>query len=195
MTLPNGLTFLRLLSLPAILALAAAGHGAAAAAVFLAGMLTDVVDGWLARRLNQSSLLGVYLDPLVDKIVILSLLYDLAHRGLLPAAVAHLFLARELLHSGVRDVAAQQGRVVGANWMGKTKAALQTVLVAAGLLLPGLTGFAAGGLARPARIAYVAFAWVTLAVSGVFFGVFAYRNRRFLAPPRGSPAPPPAAAP
>lgn len=60
-TIPNLLTVLRLLSLPAIIALFRAGHSATAGIVFAVAMLTDCVDGWLARRLREETVLGLYL--------------------------------------------------------------------------------------------------------------------------------------
>ena len=92
----------------------------------------------------------------------------MAWAGAWPPAVAHLFLARELLHSGIRDAAAAHGVVVGANRMGKVKAALQSVVIAAGLAMPSPSA-AAGWISGAA--------WTVLALSWVFFGVFLARNR------------------
>ncbi len=168
MTLPNLLTLSRLAALPAVIGLARAGHSTWAAGVFLAAMLTDCFDGWLARRLDQRSELGLYLDPVVDKIVVLTLFYELVHQGVVPIAVPHLFLARELLQNGVRAAAASRGTVVGANWMGKTKAALQTAVLFWGLLLPD----------SGPGVAFAA--WAVLLLSWGFFFVFLSWNRQLL---------------
>jgi CDP-diacylglycerol--glycerol-3-phosphate 3-phosphatidyltransferase len=170
--IPNLLTLLRLVSLPGIVLLARAGFPVAACGLFVVGMVSDCFDGYLARRWGQCTPLGLYLDPAVDKIVILSLFYELAQAGSLDWAVAHLFLARELLLSAVRATAGVQGRVVGANWMGKTKAALQSVLIGWGLLLPVLDG--GGDWVRPALGGA---AWGVLILSWIFLGVFLYWNR------------------
>jgi phosphatidylglycerophosphate synthase len=94
--------------------------------------------------------------------------------------VPHLLLARELLHSAVRDVAAARGTVVGANWMGKTKAFLQTALVLWGLSFP-----AQCSAAGQSRLAFAIAAWAVVATAWAFFAVFAIRNRAVL---RGNPA-------
>lgn len=168
LTIPNLLTLLRLGCLAPVILLYRNGSHVAAAGLFLGAMLTDAVDGWLARRLDQRSTLGVYLDPVVDKVVVLVLFYELAHAGMIAFATAHLFLLRELLQNAVRNVAAARGRVVGANWMGKTKAFLQTLLIAVGLLLPGpgTTGAAAVAAA----------AWLVLLLSWIFLGIFVKWN-------------------
>jgi len=143
-------------------------------------MLTDCVDGWLAKRLGQCTSLGLYLDPVVDKVVILVLLYELARGRLIHGAVPHLFLARELLQNGVRAAAAARGTVVGANWMGKSKACLQTALVAWGLMMPGLAVRLPAAGKRLAGALDVS-AWAVLGLAWCFFAVFVYRNRRLFA--------------
>ncbi|OPZ18927.1 MAG: CDP-diacylglycerol--glycerol-3-phosphate 3-phosphatidyltransferase [candidate division BRC1 bacterium ADurb.BinA364] len=176
---PNGLTLARLALLAPCIALHRAGHPIGASAVFLIAMATDSVDGWLARRLNQRTAFGAYLDPVVDKIVVLAMFYELAWSGLIPMAAAHLFLAREFLHSAIRSTAALQGLAVGANWMGKTKAFFQ-ILVIAGALLAPMLGPAGSAAERNARLWIGAGAWATVALSWIFFFVFAYWNRMVL---------------
>jgi len=166
---------LRLAALLPIVALFRMGSYGASAILFVAAMLTDCIDGWLARRFNRRTSLGIYLDPVVDKIVVIALLYELARAGLLSTLVAHLFLAREFLHNAIRAAAAQQGTLIGANRMGKTKAALQTALITVGLAMPGCVR-----ADHSIYAAYSAGAWTVLALSWVFFGVFARRNRKAL---------------
>lgn len=178
LTVPNLLTLSRLAALPVVIVLSQSGFATTSAVVFLAAMLTDGLDGLLAKRLNQRSLFGLYLDPVVDKIVLLALLYHLALADVLVPAVAHLFLARELLLNGVRSVAASRGTVVGANWMGKTKASLQTLLIAWGLLMPVLAASTATG--RGINVAFNVSAYVVLAIAWCFLGIFIYRNRYLL---------------
>lgn len=174
LTVPNVLTCSRLLALPAVVLLFRQDHFVAASLLFLAAMLTDVIDGWLAGILNQRSRLGLYLDSVVDKILILALFYELAYAGMMSWTIPHLFLVRELLHNGVRCAAAAGGTIVGANWMGKVKACLQTAVIVAGLALPALECPVAGMLALRVSAA------VVLAVAWMFFFVFAHRNRRVM---------------
>jgi CDP-diacylglycerol--glycerol-3-phosphate 3-phosphatidyltransferase len=178
MTIPNILTFLRLLLLPVVVMLFRGEHYAGAALLFLGAVLTDPLDGYLARRLNQQTRLGMYLDPLTDKIIILSLFYELALSGIVPTAAAHLLLARELLHSGIRSFGALSGKVVGANWMGKTKAVLQSALLTLGLGLPAVVERVGDSAAETLCLATVVLAWAVVAVSWCFFAVFAWWNRR-----------------
>jgi CDP-diacylglycerol--glycerol-3-phosphate 3-phosphatidyltransferase len=177
LTIPNLLTLLRLAALPVVLALSRTGHPVAASAVFVAAMLTDPLDGWIAVRFHQQSRIGLYLDPVVDKVVILAMLYELSLAGLLDAAIPHLFLARELLQNGIRSYAASLGSVVGANWMGKTKAVLQTILIAWGLLLPWLTAGRGEAFASTLQSAFQLSAWLVLVLAWVFFFVFLRWNR------------------
>ncbi len=174
LTVPNLLTFCRLLALPAVILLFRYDHFIAASLLFLGAMLTDVIDGWLARLMDQRSRLGLYLDSVVDKILILALFYELAYAGMLHWTIPHLFLVRELLHNGVRCAAAGSGTVVGANWMGKAKACLQTAVICAGLALPALT------CPVGCMVLFEVSAVVVLAIAWLFFFSFAYRNRRLI---------------
>ena len=178
LTVPNLLTFSRLAALPVVIVLARSDRPIAAAIVFAVAMLTDSLDGILAKRLDQRSVFGLYLDPVVDKIVILSLFYHLALVGTLWPALAHLLLVRELLQNGVRSVAASQGTIVGDNWMGKTKAPLQSVLITWGLLMPVLAPSPDDGGAI--QVAFHASAGFVLALTWCFLAVFVHRNRHLL---------------
>lgn len=182
--LPNLLTIARLASLPVIIGLFTNDRCFAAAAVFVAAMLTDCVDGWIARRFNQATPLGVYLDPVVDKIVVLSMLYALAFRHVIHPALPHLFLARELLQNALRCAAAAKGSVVGANWMGKTKLVLQTILIAWGLIVAGASGLLPACACYFLNSALRAYAWTTLAVTWSFFALFASQRAAQSRPPR-----------
>lgn len=174
MNIPNLLTLARLLALPFVVALFRSGHGIAAVSVFLVAMLTDCLDGWAARRLGQVSTLGIYLDPAVDKVLIIVLFYEVAWAGIIPVAIPHLLLTREFLHSGVRTVGALKGTVVGANWMGKTKAVLQTpVLVVSLVTGSSITYCGSEWLVLSARVG----AWAVLAITWAFFGAFLFQNR------------------
>ncbi len=178
MTIPNLLTFSRLALTPLIAAVAYSSTGpgrAWALGLFLVAMATDVADGILAKRPGQSSLLGLYLDPVVDKVLLLTMFFVLADLGLLPLWMALLMMARELIVSGLRGAAAAKGEVVGANFMGKTKAFLQTACIGLGLSV------------RVLRIdPHVAWCWttavtgLTLLLAWVFAGVFVWWNRSLL---------------
>ena len=100
-------------------------------AVFLAAVLTDMLDGHLARRWKQTTSLGRVMDPFVDKIIILGafifLLLD-PSTGVQPWMVI-VMLVRELLVTAIRGWSESQGRALGAKWAGKSKMVLQSVTI------------------------------------------------------------------
>src|SRR5205807_2507853 len=115
-----------------LLAVRFPNHDQVAAAVFLTASLTDTLDGNLARRRGQVTELGKFLDPLADKLFILSVLIVLVQERELAAWVVVVIFGRELLITVLRSLSASQGRVIAATPFGKTKTVLQ---VAAVLLL------------------------------------------------------------
>jgi CDP-diacylglycerol---glycerol-3-phosphate 3-phosphatidyltransferase len=105
-----------------------------AAIVFTIAALTDVVDGWLARRMGVVSVLGKFLDPLADKLIVMASLIWMVPMGRIPGWAVILLLAREISVTGLRSVAASEGVVIAAGSEGKTKTALQMAGVIALLL-------------------------------------------------------------
>jgi CDP-diacylglycerol--glycerol-3-phosphate 3-phosphatidyltransferase len=174
-TTANLLTLLRLALTPVVAILAycpGAAARAAALGVFLFAMATDVADGIIARRPGQQSRLGLYLDPVVDKVILLTMFFVLADLRLLPLWMALLMMARELVVDGVRCAAAVGGRVIGANVMGKTKALLQTATIGLALGLRALSVDDAR-----AAVWVTACTGVTLLLAWVFAAVFVWKNR------------------
>lgn len=99
--------------------------------VFLVVAGTDWLDGYLARRLNQVTELGKFLDPLVDKLLVLAPLMSLVELGQIPAWGVFLILARELTIAGWRvSPSMQTGAVPGANLAGKVKTVVQILAIA-----------------------------------------------------------------
>jgi CDP-diacylglycerol--glycerol-3-phosphate 3-phosphatidyltransferase len=98
-----------------------------AAMVFTAAALTDVLDGYLARKMGVVSVLGKLLDPLADKLIVMATLVWMAPMGRIPAWVVIVLLARELSVTSLRSVAASEGVVIAAGKEGKTKTALQMI--------------------------------------------------------------------
>jgi CDP-diacylglycerol--glycerol-3-phosphate 3-phosphatidyltransferase len=130
MTIPNWITFSRLLGLPFLL------YGLynptpqakwICLAIFLVAAGTDWLDGYLARKLNQISDLGKFLDPLVDKLLVLAPLLVLIELGQVPAWGVFLILARELAIAGWR---VNQTTITGANIWGKLKTVSQIGAIA-----------------------------------------------------------------
>jgi CDP-diacylglycerol--glycerol-3-phosphate 3-phosphatidyltransferase len=93
--------------------------------------MSDMVDGYLARRLNAVTILGKFLDPLADKLIVMSAVVWLCPMGRIPAWAVVLLLGRELAITGLRSVAASEGVVIGAGSGGKMKTALQMIGIVA----------------------------------------------------------------
>lgn len=134
MNVPTWITVSRLLGVPIILFLLFEPSPPRlwlALGVFLVAASTDWVDGYLARRLDQVTDLGKFLDPLVDKLLVLAPLLALIELGQVPAWGVFLILARELAISGWRvNPAFQSQSVPGANLWGKSKTVLQITAIA-----------------------------------------------------------------
>ena len=155
-TIPNIITYARIGTVPVVAALIMLGGETvlrAALVLFILGALTDCLDGYLARRLNQMSEIGRMLDPIADKVMVTVMLLALAANGtlagwlLLPAAV---IVFREGFVSGLREFMAAKSITLHVTPIAKWKTATQ--LVAIGLLLaalafPLVAGFAIAGQA------------------------------------------------
>jgi len=133
---PNVITMLRLVLVPFILWLCYSHRPQAllvALGLFIVACVSDWLDGYLARRRNSITPFGTLMDPVTDKILILGTMFVFADRQppVLPMWLVLINLFRELLVSGIRQLKAFRGRLVGANWMGKFKFVLQSTLVGA----------------------------------------------------------------
>lgn len=125
---PNLITYLRILVIPIFLWFTWRGDPFScfvAAALFTSAAISDVVDGWLARRLKQVSVVGKLLDPLADKLIVTAALVMLAQMGRIEAWLVILLLSRELIVSALRQIAVGEGLVIAAGQGGKWKTALQ----------------------------------------------------------------------
>ena len=132
MTIPTKLTLLRIVLTFVIIGLLfLPGWGAKAAACvgFLIASFTDWIDGYLARRWQQTSPLGALLDPIADKILILGLLLVFVQLGLIPAWMVLLIALREVVITGVRLYAAKRHLVLPAATEGKHKTVVQLLAV------------------------------------------------------------------
>ena len=132
MNLPNALTISRLVAIPPLMYLLLArfeNHDQIAAAVFIVFSLTDTMDGQIARRQRTVSDLGKFLDPLADKLFVLSVLIVLVQESLVAAWVVVVIFSRELLITLLRTAAAVRGSVMAAAPLGKTKTVTQVVAV------------------------------------------------------------------
>jgi len=133
--LPNLLTMLRIALIPGVLWLLWDGTPRAnfwAAMLYIATALTDLIDGYLARKWGQISVLGKFLDPLADKLLVMATLIFLAYLGRLPflgVVAVIIMLGRELAVTALRTIAMSEGVVMAAMRTGKDKTALQMVAI------------------------------------------------------------------
>src|SRR5687768_15503773 len=148
MYLPNYLTFGRIIIVPFLVVVLLTpvaeqwfgiSGSALAIIIFLAASLTDIFDGYLARRRNQVSTLGKFLDPIADKLLISAALIVLVEKHLAPSWAVVIILAREFIITGLRSVAASEGIVIQAQRLGKIKMWAQCVAVTA-LLIAAANG-------------------------------------------------------
>lgn len=138
MNLPNKLSILRVLCIPAIvllLYLPSDGCRIAAGILFILASFTDYLDGHIARKHNLITDFGKFIDPVADKLLVLTSLIMMLHLGLMEAWIIIVILCRELAVDGLRLVAVTQGKVIAASKFGKLKTVSQMVLITVSLLL------------------------------------------------------------
>jgi CDP-diacylglycerol--glycerol-3-phosphate 3-phosphatidyltransferase len=145
--LPNSISVFRILMIPVFMVFAL-GHIPAgdivALVAFVVASVSDFIDGFLARRWHQTTVMGAFLDPLADKLLVIAALLvlvqfnDGSSRGHLSAWVAMVIIARELAVSGLRMVAAAENVVIVASKWGKIKTFVQMFTLAALIITPRL---------------------------------------------------------
>jgi len=139
LNLPNLITLLRILLIPLIVGvfylpdawLAYDGKNIAATAVFIVAAITDWLDGYLARRLNQMSAFGAFFDPVADKLVVVGALIVLLQLGRVDMVVGLIIIGREIAISALREWMATvgRGRSVAVALIGKLKTVIQMVAI------------------------------------------------------------------
>jgi CDP-diacylglycerol---glycerol-3-phosphate 3-phosphatidyltransferase len=130
LNLPNVLTTFRFLVIPIVIVLMESNRlvlNLVAAVLFLVASLTDIVDGYIARKYNIVTNMGKILDPLADKIMVLIVLVMLIPMGRVPAWVVALIVLRETAVTSLRAVAAADGVVISASPLGKFKNMFQVI--------------------------------------------------------------------
>jgi len=137
LNLPNILTLARIAAVPVVLVLLLSdtrASGVWAAAIFGIAAVTDFIDGWLARKWGVVTILGKFLDPLADKLIVMVALIMLIPLDRVPAWAVFLILAREMVVTGLRSIASSEGIVIDASELGKYKTIYQMVAIP-GLML------------------------------------------------------------
>lgn len=144
MNLPNKLTMMRVVLVPVFMVFAALSHyGTAdfnaafmltAGIIFAVASFTDFLDGYLARKNNLVTDFGKFMDPLADKLLVVSAMLWFIESGQMPAWAVLIVVAREFAVTGLRLVAVDNGRVIAAGWSGKVKTASTMVCICIMLL-------------------------------------------------------------
>ncbi len=137
MNTPNKLTLLRVVMIPVFMAfyMYIPWPNFFATVIFVLAFLTDMLDGYLARKNNQVSNFGKIMDPLADKVLVAAAMVLLTASGVVNAWVTVLVLAREFAVSGIRIAAAAEGNVVAASKWGKLKTIWQFIAITLALLI------------------------------------------------------------
>ncbi len=171
MTTANKLTLCRVVMIPIFLVLLYVdftGHLWAALAVFILASVTDFIDGYVARHYHQITDFGKFMDPLADKLLVMSAMAWFVEVAWMPAWAFFVVIARELAVTGLRLVAVEQGRVIAAAKSGKVKTACTMVGIILMLIFPNAT----------LRLLCVAVILVTTIYSGIEYFV---KNKDVLA--------------
>jgi CDP-diacylglycerol--glycerol-3-phosphate 3-phosphatidyltransferase/cardiolipin synthase len=139
MTLPNLLTWLRILLIPLFVGIfyfekswvSAQNQNLVATIIFTAAAITDWLDGWLARKLNQTSAFGAFLDPVADKLMVAAALIILVQLARVDAIIALVIIGREITISALREWMANigQARSVAVSVLGKIKTVSQMIAI------------------------------------------------------------------
>jgi CDP-diacylglycerol---glycerol-3-phosphate 3-phosphatidyltransferase len=132
-TLPNRLSVIRILFIPLILILISTeeeGLILASCLLFIIAGITDGLDGYMARKLRLTTKLGLYLDPIADKLLVTSVLITLTYYKFVPLWVTVILVGREFLINGLRSFYAMEGIAIYPSFSGKLKTTLQIVGIA-----------------------------------------------------------------
>jgi len=134
MNLPNKLTMGRICAIPIFIIVLKSGFYYASAVIFVLASITDMLDGMIARKYGLVTNFGKIMDPLADKLLVVSALVCLVESGDVAGWMLIVVLAREFTVTGLRAVAAADGSVIAAGTTGKIKTILQMIAVTALLL-------------------------------------------------------------
>ncbi len=138
MNLANKLTMLRIFLVPLFLIFIAVNdipYGTFIATfIFIIASLTDQLDGYIARSRNQVTNFGKFMDPLADKLLVTAALISLVELQVVPAWATVVIIAREFAVSGLRTIAASEGKVIAASMWGKVKTVTQIAAIIVSLI-------------------------------------------------------------
>ena len=186
MNLPNKLTVLRMALVPVFVVLmlwdTLPMHLLWALVVFAAASLTDMLDGKIARARGLITTFGKLMDPLADKILVMSAMLCFVELSWAPAWAVIIILGREFLVTSLRLVAAGEGKVIAADWWGKVKTVTQMIWVIYSLLWMFISNEGFSTTMPPQMVAAGNGVMAVLLVASVVFTVlsgfnYCYKNR------------------
>lgn len=169
----NKLTAVRVISIPLIMFCLLSGYEVGALVVFVLATITDIVDGYIARKQDQVSSFGKFADPIADKLLVSAIFVTFIQLGELTAVPVTIILAREFLVTGFRLIGMSKEEIISASLWGKMKTVSQITLIIIIIVMRGW-GFWLAELLKPWAV-YVAVA-LTL-VSGINYF---FENRKIL---------------
>ena len=167
---PNILTVARMCLVPVFVALLMTGNPIPAGIIFIIASLTDTLDGYLARKNNQITVFGKFMDPLADKLLVCSALICMVELGTIPAWIVIVIVGRDFIISGFRLVAVERGVVIAAGFWGKLKTVVQMVMCI--LLIFPFTGIS--------HTIGIVLMWAALALTIISLVDYLYTNRGVL---------------
>src|SRR6056297_311395 len=132
MNTANKLTFLRIFMIPIFMFALLSNNltiNKISLVIFIIAALTDTLDGYIARKYNQITNLGKFLDPLADKLLVISALICFVYLNILSPWIVIIVIGRELMITGFRTIAAKEGIVLAANIFGKAKTVVQMITI------------------------------------------------------------------
>ena len=189
MNLANKLTMLRIFLVPLFLIFIAA-QGIPfgtfiATIIFIIASLTDQLDGYIARSRNQVTTFGKFMDPLADKLLVTAALISLVGMQVIPSWAAVIIIAREFAVSGLRTLAASEGKIISASYWGKVKTVIQIIAIVALLIQASvgsskyLTSLVVGNVFMETTLKYVPNILLILAViATILSGVDYFRKNK-----------------
>ncbi len=176
MNIPNFLTVLRIVLVPVIVILLIQGEYTKALVCFVIAGVTDGLDGMLARLLNQTTVVGAYLDPLADKVLVISMFATLAVIGLLPGWLAVIVISRDcIIVGGVLVLTLMSIDLeVKPSYVSKINTTLQLVAIFVSLLLK------VGGGEKHFREVFVFICWLTAAFTVISGGDYLVKGMKLV---------------
>lgn len=137
MNLANKITFIRIFIIPIFLICLLSNFPYSqyvAALIFIIAASTDSIDGYIARKRNEVTNLGKFLDPLADKLLTTSALIIMVEMGKISSIITIIIISREFMVTGFRILAASKGIVIAASWFAKVKTTIQIIAIVAILI-------------------------------------------------------------